>query len=312
MTYKISKRSRKKKKKYFKNKYARNLGAKGKRKIEITEGESIFEAYLAVFIDIIGEQNIYKELIEPINVFGVSKNKLSDPWNAPNIAGTNSCLFIFYEDFTDSTKETHYKMAFKKELIVRRHVLYEWRIKDPYDTYQIKNSHGFCQMFAFFIAAQTSIDIGCDSITDKIDDRIKQIVRDACDSFQIVENTDNNAVKASKYRNNTFMCLKYTLELIEYKGTTIKPKMERMFEEIKKENQHAIGKNMRFSDFNEELKRFKINDLNIYILEILYLLNISDEERDQITFTVGSQTRAKDRSSERIRTQLSRNTRRRS
>jgi hypothetical protein len=309
MTYKISKRTRKKKKKHLKNKYAKNIVAKGKRKIDTTEDESIFEAYLAVLIELIGEQDIYKELTEPINVFGVSKNKLNDPWQQPNIAGTNSCLFIFYEDSADSTKETHFKVAFKKEVIVRRHVLYEWRIKDPYETYQIKNSHGFCQMFAFFIAAQTSIDIGCNII---IDSRIKQIVRAACDSFQIVENTDNNDVKASKYRNNTFMCLRYTLELIEYKGTTIKPKLDKLFEEIKQEKYHAIGKNMAFSDFYEQLKKFNINNLDIYILEILYLINISDEEREKITFTVGSQTRTKDRSNERIRTSLSRNTRRRS
>ena len=77
-------------------------------------------------------------------------------------------------------------------------------------------------------------------------------------------------MKASKYRNNTFMCLRYTLELIEYKGTTIKPKLDKLFEQIKQEKYHAIGKNMAFSDFYEQLKKFNINDLDINTRENLY------------------------------------------
>jgi hypothetical protein len=174
-------------------------------------------------------------------------------------------------------------VALKEPFMTRRQTpAFRWKIKDPYDMYQIKKSHGFCQMFTFFIAAQSSIDIGCNII---IDDKIKQIVHDACNSFQIVENADSNDVKASKYRNNTFMCLKYTIELIEYKSQSIKPQMENMFEELKKEEKkHAIGKDMMFSDFYKQMQGFDINSLNRYILDILHLLRISNEKKKQITF----------------------------
>lgn len=287
MTY----RTRKKKKKYSRNKQIRYVLAKGKRKrqtVKTTEGESIFEAYFAVFIDLIGEQNIYKELTDPINVFGVLKTKINDPWLQPNIGETNSCIFIFYEDSTGPTNATHYKVALKEPFMTRRQTpALRWKIKDPYDMYQIKNSHGFCQMFAFFIAVQSSIDLGCHTI---IDDKIKQIVSAACDSFQVVENADNNAVKALKYRNNTFMCLKYTIELIEYKSQSIKPQMEKIFEEIKQEKTHAIGKHMTFSEFYKQMQLFNLNSLNVYILDILYLLRISDEKKKQITFTTELQS----------------------
>ena len=282
MTYRSKK---KKKKKYTRNKKTKYFLGKGKKNtVRTTEGESKFEAYFAVFIELIGEQNIYKELIDPINVFEVSRNKINNPWMHSTIAATNSCLFIFYEESTDSTRETHYKVALKEPFLTRTgRLAHRWQIKDPYDTYQIKNSHGFCQMFAFFMAARSTPDIGCHTIAD---DEIKQIVIGACDSFQVVNDTDDDNTKASKYRNNTFMCLKYTIKLIEYKSQSIKPQMENIFKQIKKEKQtHAIGKDMTFSDFYKQLNDFDINSLNDYITDILYLLRISDKDMEHISFT---------------------------
>ena len=239
------------------------------------EGESIFEAYLAVFIELLGHQDIYKIIISPIQVIGVPKAKLRDPWSLANIQDS----FIFYQE-SEQSEETHYKVATLAKSGTRSGALVP-SIIDPYENFQIPHSHGFCQMFAFFIAANIKLPV-----LFAIDNREKQIIAEANKSFLEIDNHDPNQIKASKYRHNTYMCLKYTLELIEHKSLII-PLMTDVFEQIKSEkNDHEIGKKMTFDDFYIQLTYFlnDIDSLNDYIKDILYLLNFKKEEIEMIQF----------------------------
>ena len=264
-------------------------------------GECLFEAFLSVFIEILGEEDVYKMIIYPINCTGVPKAKLLKPWSFVN--GFEDVLkddfkegFIFYQASKKSKKsgpeETHYQFATKESIII-----------DPYHMFQLPFSHGFCQMFAFFIAAYNKLEV--------FDDIEKELIKEAYESFlpvdEIKTGTKEKSVELkqlimSKYRHNTYICLKYTLKLIAHKATKdyqLLPKMEEVFDTLKAEDdnleeeyKHGIGENMTFSDFLVQLEFFlnHIESLDQYIREILWILvaekkvNFTDEEMLTIPF----------------------------
>jgi len=251
-------------------------------------GECLFEAFLSVFIEILGEEDVYRMIISPITCIGLLKYQLFNPWKFVNDFKEG---FIFYEASKKSTtEETHYKFTIEESII------------DPYDMFQLPSSHGFCQMFAFFIAAYNKLEV--------FDDIEKELIKEAYKSFLPVDEINTGTRKQSidlkqlimsKYRHNTYMCLKYTLKLIAHKATKdsqILPKMEEVFEKLKaeddtleEEDKHGIGENMTFSDFLEQLKIFlnHIESLDLYIREILWILvkkkvDFTDEEMETIQF----------------------------
>jgi hypothetical protein len=134
------------------------------------------------------------------------------------------------------------------------------------------------------------------------DDIEKELIKEAYKSFLPVYEINTGTMEKSvelkqlimsKYRHNTYMCLKYTLKLITHKATKdfqILPKMEEVFNKVKAEDdsleekdKHGIGKQMTFSDFLDQLKIFlnHIESLDQYIREILWIL--VDEEKVDFT-----------------------------
>ena len=210
-----------------------------------TDNESIFESYLSILVNLLGVQEIYKMIAQPIKVISIPEKFCSSPWLYKNIPDRPE-KFIYYcckdEDINDSECEpisTHYKVI-EYEPSGRSNRL-DPKIRDPYGFYQISGSHGFCQMFAKFMS----------------DNDVK----------------DFNEDKTKKgYQENTFICLQKTLKLIR-ENLDIYNAMKEGFNEdltneyFRKENE--IIKDITFERFMEDLHTFRLEDVTEYIDYVL-------------------------------------------
>ena len=139
--------------------------------------------------------------------------------------------------------ETHYRVAVNVNKEGRGgRLTNSWEIIDPYHLYQIVGSHGFCQMFAYFISIEDT------------------------SGFVKIETANNSDEKEKIYRDNTFQCLQKTLKLIKNRpdDELIKP-METEFKILKKDKKMGIGKKMTFQEFLDQLQEFTVEDTNEYI-----------------------------------------------
>jgi hypothetical protein len=239
-------------------------------KIHTTENESIFEAYLAVLTTILGTQHIYKLISNTMPVYAVETKYKDSPTMYPTIANIikkdndtienenkfNKCIF-YYGDKNEKGEivptETHYRVLIKGSKIGRNKTpIIIWEILDPYHLYQISGSHGFCQMFAYFISIEDTDDLK----------KIETAKNDRNEKFNI-------------YRFDTFQCLQKTLSLIDKRRSELIGDIEKEFNDLKKEDiallkkkkkeKWGIGKEMTIEDFLTQLKEFKEEDLNEYI-----------------------------------------------
>ena len=224
--------------------------------INPTEGESIFESYLSVLIHLLGTQYIYGKIVQEIsdvvtiqevprkNVLPVLERNKFDPiiyYYKPNTKKGQ-------EDGEDGDGETHYRVySYEKNESSRSKNAFKWKIIDPYDLYQKKKSHGFCQMFALYIATNKT-----DGFLDKTN----------------VKGTISKEELAALHRRNTFECLKKTIRLIENLPEPITNAIKIEFSDLEKDPKNGIPFKMEFDDFVDDLKGFKIADLNDYIASL--------------------------------------------
>ena len=221
--------------------------------ISPTEGESRFESYLAVLTALLGTQEIYKNIVDETSD-NISIQSVVGKDTLPTTQKNNFNPIIYHYEKSnnnaddDGDDDTHYRVySYEKNDTSRRGNVFRWKIIDPYDLYQKKNSQGFCQMFAFYIATNN---------TNGFIDKTKE------------EELTKKRVKEI-HLHNTFVCLQKTLDLMT---DTLSPKllntMKIEFSDIAKDAQYGVPKNMKFSDFINDLKAFQKNDLHEYIASL--------------------------------------------
>jgi len=130
---------------------------------------------------------------------------------------------IYY--YPDPQGYTHYRSVKNKT------------IKDPYKTYQFPNTHGFCQMFAFFLH------------TDNTSNFQRIVFRDKL--------TRNNF---DKYTNNSYQCLQKIISILddpEY--VSVKNAFKNDYNNFSKKQQKEYGIKPRtsFTQFLNDLKKLK-------------------------------------------------------
>jgi hypothetical protein len=223
------------------------------KKVITTDDESIFESHLTILVEMLGQRSIYRHLcqIYNVSVYPIEKRHCTEPWKplSKYIKETGLQKFIFFCGYKKNGEieatSTHYKLAVidddSKETI-------KGEIIDPYSLYQIKKSHGFCQMFAFFIATNNTKE------------------------FQDVKSfsSSQKEEKRNAYLMNMYHCLKKTIELIKT-HPDLAEEMEEVFEDLKEEDptqtRWGIGKNMTFRYFINDINEFQPKDIATYIDE---------------------------------------------
>jgi hypothetical protein len=213
---------------------------RGGEPIQPTGDESLFEAYLAILTDILGVGEIYQGLIDYYNnqenrhiKFDTTNTKSSLPRRK-----TGDKDPIIYNYTPGSSGATHFRVY--KPSPNATSARNAWEIVDPYDLYQKPGTQGFCQMFAYFIAT------------------------DNTDGFIIVNKEDSE-----DNLQNTYMCLRKVLKLIEESNPDLIQKMEEGFEDCKddsgKEREDQFGIVDEYMEFEEFVRRLG----NFYELDII-------------------------------------------
>ena len=213
-----------------------------------TDDESIFESYLSILVNLLGVQDIYKMITQPIKVISIPEIHCNAPWLYNNIPDKPE-KFIYYcckdEDMNEPIS-THYKVI-DYETFGRNNSL-KAIITDPYYFYQIPGSHGFCQMFAKFIS----------------DNNVKDF---------------NTQKTKNGYQENTFICLQKTLKLIQENQDIYNAMKEGFNQDLTNEHfrkENGITKRITFERFMEDLYIFKLKDVKEYI-DYWFKKNAQDE-----------------------------------
>lgn len=233
----------------IKNTVRRNVGGKRSTKrgfshgIKTTEGESIFEAYLSVLTRLLGTQEIYQNIVKSYSDTVTIQNvKGKDDHPKPEKKSVEPIIY-YYDDLNE--QGTHYRV-FSYEINTtsrKKSVVKKWTIIDPYDLYQKKNSHGFCQMFAFFIATKNTR--GFINKTETPRQNMKDV-----------------------HIHNTFECLKKTIHLMETFPDEIIDSLELEFKDLKKEPNYGISRNMKLAHLIRDLREFETADVDSYITDL--------------------------------------------
>ena len=215
-----------------------------------TEGESVFESYLSVLTHLLGTQEIYENIVDEFSDV-VRIQEVTGKDSIPTLKKNTFNPIIYRyksnkangDDGDDGA--THYRVySYEKNESSRRKNTFKWKIIDPYDLYQKKDSHGFCQMFAFYIATNNTVGF--------------------IDKTKVKETMTKKHLKLI-HTHNTFECLQKTITLIENSPASIKNALKTEFSDLEKDPRFGIPRNMKFSDFLEDLKRFEVTDLDDYI-----------------------------------------------
>jgi len=155
-------------------------------------------------------------------------------------------LFIYYgyNVRKPDDDETHFRVACRTKIVTRGRIHRKWELIDPYHLYQKMGSHGFCQMFAHFIA------------NNDVDD------------FADISKANDLSNLKEIFTTNTFVCLQKTLRLIKTNDRTYNL-MSDVFEEIKhneiERKDFGIHKKTNFGDFINKLSLFELDDIQSYI-----------------------------------------------
>lgn len=223
-------------------------------KLQPTDGESMFESYHSVLVNLLGTKEIYQKIVEtsnydiPVSVQEV-KHKNANPKTS---VGMVHPITYFYtpNDTCEVSGATHYKVySYENNNTGRRNNGKRWTTIDPYDLYQKPLSQGFCQMFAYFIAVN--------DVEGFIDKR----------NYSQISKEEEKDI----HKKNMYQCLKKTLNLIKnIKINDVELYQEILieFEDIKQEPEYGIPDNMSFDDFIRDFEKFKIIDLNVMFNEM--------------------------------------------
>lgn len=205
-----------------------------------------FNDHLTLFIEILGQVDVYKQINKDVHVFDIEQSKSCIPWTDERVNGLDLDLFIYY---TYNAKkpdddETHFRVACRTKIVTRGRIHRKWELIDPYHLYQKMGSHGFCQMFAHFIA------------------------HNDVDDFSDISKAHDLSNLKEIFTINTFVCLQKTLHLIQT-DKMVSSLMSGVFEEIKQNESErkdfGIHKKTSFGDFINRLSLFALDDIQSYI-----------------------------------------------
>lgn len=216
-----------------------------------------YDIYQALLVDILGVVDTYMGLVDYVNesrklVRPIKVVVTGRPTDFPNEDKDHTIIYYF-----QGRKETHYRVYGREYIMshTRRGKQLVPSNIDPYDLYQKKYTHGFCQMFALFIA-----------------------MNDVNGFIEIDADGDNHQI----YLNNTYACLKKTLALIKeikkngamnphFPDLTLYQSMERDFKNYKELNYKEYyfttikTRQLSFEKFLEHLSLFEVEDIKPYI-----------------------------------------------
>lgn len=200
------------------------------------DGETQYEAYQSIFADIMNtsDGSPYKE-IGKIDDIEIVPDCIAQ--RQPHKTQTK----ILYIQKNDSA---HYKGFVKGEIM------------DPYDYYQLKNSEGFCQMFAYFITSNNTKDF---------------IEINQAPLFNTAYEMNITKQKIiADLAKNTHNCCKKSIDLLNtLKYKRAKEFFDTKFEELKKEGTHGIPFQLTLDEYLQEFKKINSESKNIeaYIIE---------------------------------------------
>ncbi len=140
---------------------------------------------------------------------------------------------IYY--YPDEENFTHYRSVKNK------------RIKDPYKTYQFPNTHGFCQMFAFFLHTENISNFQKVRFQDKL--------------------TTNNF---EKYTNNSYQCLQKIISILDNpEYVSVKNAFKNDYNNFTKKQQkdYGIKSGTSFTQFLNDLKKLTPEQAEMDTLE---------------------------------------------
>ena len=140
---------------------------------------------------------------------------------------------IYY--YPDEEGFTHYRSV-KNKLI-----------KDPYKTYQFPNTHGFCQMFAFFLHTDNTSNFQRVRFQDKL--------------------TTNNF---EKYTNNSYQCLQKIISILDNpEYVSVKNAFKNDYNNFTKKQQkdYGIKSGTSFTQFLNDLKKLTPEQVEMDTLE---------------------------------------------
>jgi len=198
--------------------------------------ESLFEANLAVLSDILGLQHIYQHLVIFVNQIlrdngvkvDISGQQVRSQTEFPrdlfphNELGDGKKIIFWYQG-----KSTHYRVCeYGTERVDRRgqrkRVPYTI---DPYKLYQKDKTHGFCQMFALFIAKSDQSDFidirEGEPVLSQVSYRIDpwdgdvdawRLAQDKREEIATIKDIEER--KRQTYIENDYICLNKTVVLI--------------------------------------------------------------------------------------------------
>ena len=209
-----------------------------------SEGESLFEAYLSIFVEILGEEDIYQTINYDAPVIAIDYSNSDRPWLDRDTKGHSKFIYYVTDKFDqyedEDIEETHFRLAMK--------TCRKWEIFDPYHYYQVPRSHGFCQMFTYYISQNKTTE------------------------FVDVSEIKSKSKKKEIYALNTFNCLRKTLNMIK-KHPLLYNDMSIIFDDIRSDKRerkyYGVHKDMTFKDFIKDLSKFKQNDVDEYISDMM-------------------------------------------
>ena len=200
------------------------------------DGETQYESYQSIFAKIMDltDGSPYKEIC-----------KIDDIEIVPDCAaqrrpGKTQTKILYLEE----KEHAHFKG------------FVEGKVMDPYDYYQLKNSEGFCQMFAYFITSNNTNDF--------IEINEAPLFNTAYEINIIKQKIIANLAK------NTQKCCEKSIDLLNaLKYKKAKEFFDNKFQELKTERTHGIPIELTLDKYLKEFEEINSKLINIeaYIIE---------------------------------------------
>lgn len=154
-----------------------------------SDGESLYETYQSIFVHIIGDHDFYEKLCKMYEISYHTFNKRKKHITLQEIEANPLSPPGSRHVICENSDATHYIAYIKGD-----------KEYNPYKYYQIKDSHGYCQMFAFFLA----LEYGNGKVPKEIP------------NLQLTKlSTPLSTTEFDKYVCNTVECGKAAIKIIE-------------------------------------------------------------------------------------------------
>lgn len=182
-----------------------------------SDGESLYETYQSIFVHIIGDHDFYEKLCKMYEISHHRYKKYEKEITLQEIEANPLSPPGSRHVICQEKESTHYIAYIKGD-----------NEYNPYQYYQIKDSHGYCQMFAFFLA----LEYGNGKKPKEIP------------NLQLTKlSTPISTTEFDKYVCNTAECGKAAIKIIE---ADLKDDFKILFNKEKK-NKRKTGKPPEFN-----------------------------------------------------------------